>query len=571
MTINYNRMEVLIVEDDEDDYILLKELLEEAFGAIGKIDWAEDFSSARLLIKQSDYQMYFIDNRLGAELGLDLILSIKQKYEIAPPIIMLSGVDDRRTDIKAMNYGADDYLIKSQLSPLLLERTVRYILNHKIFEEKLNRLAHYDALTGLYNRSIFNELMSAAIEESKRTEKAFALVTIDLDDFKYVNDNYGHPAGDLLLTKVARRLKHSVRSADIVARLGGDEFSLLIKNVENNFNLVKIIETIMRVFDTPIQVRGKELTVSISAGIAIYPHDAIDSRELIEHSDRAMYQAKDKGKNTYSFYNQDLHQQAKNRHSLELKLTAAIQQNSLILHYQPILTLASQKIICFEALLRFRDEQGEFYNTEELISIAEQSPLINDLGLWVFDAACAQLMKWQQGQQYSGKIAINVSPKQFKTSAFTEHVLSVVKQYPQLCHKLIFELTERDLLDDQSTTIERLQRLVDVGCEFSLDDFGTGHSSLTYLRTLPLTIIKIDKSIVQKLLDDPRELALCKAIITMAQALDIDVVAEGIESQQIAKLLESLDCPQVQGYSFARPKPADQLEFIFSQPPETST
>lgn len=552
-------MSILIVEDDEDDFVLLQELLEDSLGEIGVIDWAVDTKSAIEYITHKNHQMYFIDNRLGAELGLDLIVRIKQKHEISPLIIMLSGVDDRLTDLKAMDNGADDYLIKSQLSPLLLERTIRYIIKSKVLEEKLARLAHFDGLTGLYNRSIFNELLNKSIEQSKRSHRKLALVTIDLDDFKHINDNYGHPAGDLLLTKISRRLKHKLRSSDIVARTGGDEFSIVLKEVDDSRHFLKLIEAIMQVFVRPIQVLGHDINATISAGIAIFPNDASDSRELIEHSDRAMYQAKNKGKNTYSFYNQDLHQQAKYRHSIEVKLASAIEDGSLMLYYQPILDLQTQKIISYEALLRWKNEKGVFYDTEEVIAIAEQGPLILQLGIWVFDTACEQLMQWQQQRQFEGRFAINVSAKQFNNSNFSEHVITKLTLYPQLINKLTFEITERNLLESHPKTIELLEKLVALGCEFSIDDFGTGHSSISYLRTFPMQIIKIDKSIVQHVLDENKELAICKAIIAIGKALDIVVIAEGIEDKEVADKLLKLHCPQAQGYYYSRPMAQDQL------------
>ena len=552
-------MSILIVEDDEDDFVLLQELLEDSLGEIGVIDWAVDTKSAIEYITHKNHQMYFIDNRLGAELGLDLIVRIKQKHEISPLIIMLSGVDDRLTDLKAMDNGADDYLIKSQLSPLLLERTIRYIIKSKVLEEKLARLAHFEGLTGLYNRSIFNELLNKSIEQSKRSHRKLALVTIDLDDFKHINDNYGHPAGDLLLTKISRRLKHKLRSSDIVARTGGDEFSIVLKEVDDSRHFLKLIEAIMQVFVRPIQVLGHDINATISAGIAIFPNDASDSRELIEHSDRAMYQAKNKGKNTYSFYNQDLHQQAKYRHSIEVKLASAIEDGSLMLYYQPILDLQTQKIISYEALLRWKNEKGVFYDTEEVIAIAEQGPLILQLGIWVFDTACEQLMQWQQQRQFEGRFAINVSAKQFNISNFSEHVITKFTLYPQLINKLTFEITERNLLESHPKTIELLEKLVALGCEFSIDDFGTGHSSISYLRTFPMQIIKIDKSIVQHVLDENKELAICKAIIAIGKALDIVVIAEGIEDKEVADKLLKLHCPQAQGYYYSRPMAQDQL------------
>ncbi|NQZ09162.1 MAG: GGDEF domain-containing response regulator, partial [Algicola sp.] len=284
----YSNLKVLIVEDDEDDYILLEELLLEAVSHIGAIHWAEDFKSAQTKIASEHFDFYFLDNRLGAELGLELISEIKQQYETAPPIIMLSGVNDYQTDLEAMEKGADDYLVKSELTAYLLERTLRYSLKSKDLEAKLAKLAHYDGLTGLYNRSLFNELLVKAIQQSERTGQKFALVTLDLDNFKFVNDNYGHPAGDQLLTKIARRLKHSIRSSDIVARLGGDEFSLLVKDVANDCDFVRLVENIMAIFQQPIQVDSKSVLVTTSAGIAIFPTDAQIANELIDNSDRAM-------------------------------------------------------------------------------------------------------------------------------------------------------------------------------------------------------------------------------------------------------------------------------------------
>jgi len=559
MTIKYSQMRILIIDDDEDDFILLQELLYDAIGEVKEIAWAEDFNSASNMICAQEYDYYFVDNRLGARLGLDLITPIKQQFSTAPPIIMLSGVDDHQTDLTAMEKGADDYLIKNQLTAHLLERTIRYNLRNKKLEKKLAKLAHFDSLTGLYNRSIFNELLKKTIEQSQRLEQSFSLVTIDLDNFKFINDNYGHPAGDQLLTKIARRLNHITRKADVVARLGGDEFSLILKNVNNENDFVKTVEKIIEIFQQPFQVNSKPITVTTSVGIAIYPDDTSIASELVDHSDRALYQAKNQGRNTYSFYNQTLHQAAKKKHLLAIKLKAAITNDELLLYYQPVIELINDTVVSYEALLRWPDSQGGFYNTEEFIEVAEESQLILTIGDWVFKQACLQLSLWQQQGYNDRKIAINVSANQFNSPDFTNTAIEYHRNFPELAQKLTFELTERKPLEIEPNIIAKLKLLSLLGYQFSVDDFGVGHSSISYLRAFPMDVIKIDKSIIQNILISAEDLALCTAIIAIGKSLGMKVIAEGVETLEIVDRLKSLQCDLVQGYYFAKPMHVDQI------------
>jgi len=555
----HSALDILIVEDDEDDYFILNDLLLEALGQLGHVQWASNYELALEFIATEHYHFYFIDNRLGAHLGLDLLEKIKEQYETSPPIIMLSGVDDHKTDLLAMDKGADDYIIKSQLSAPLLERTIRYSLKSKQLEERLAKMAHFDSLTGLYNRSIFNELLLKTIEQSRRLQQKFALVTIDLDDFKYINDHYGHPAGDQLLMKVSRRLKNSIRSSDVIARIGGDEFSLILKYIGRNSDFVNIVDTIMGAFTASFQVENKEIQSTISAGIAIYPTDADNGTKLINRSDRAMYQAKSKGGNTYSFYNQELHSKARKRHQIESQLKQAICDNKLVLYYQPIYSLLTNQLVSYEALLRWPNESGGFYNTEEVIGIAEQSQLILALGDWVFNRAFDQLLAWQKQGDTEVKVSINVSAKQFKNDDFTEIVIEKLSYNPKMANKINFELTERDPLEGSQAVITRLQKLASFGCEFSVDDFGIGHSSISYLRTFPISVIKIDKSIVQNIFSNKEDYALCKAVIAIGEALGLNVVAEGVETLEVADTLRSIHCPLVQGYYFSIPKPIGEI------------
>ena len=553
-------MRILIVDDDEDDYIIINALLAEALGTVGSVVWAHSYDHALEKIEQDDFDFYFIDNRLGAKLGLGLIAEIKQKFNISPPIIMLSGVDDHQTDLAAMELGADDYLIKSQLTAPLLERTIRYLLRDKTLESRLRKLAHFDSLTGLYNRSIFNEFLSSCLEQSIRFDQKFALVTLDLDKFKLINDNYGHPAGDQLLTKVASRLKNALRRSDVVARLGGDEFSIILKDVKHDNDFVKLVENLIALFQAPFQINSKPVNITTSMGIAIFPNDSHTAEGLVSNSDMAMYQAKDEGRNTFSFYNQKLHRETKLKHELEVQLIEALHNDELLLFYQPVISLINNSVSSYEALLRWPNSNGGMHNTEEFITIAEESSLILEIGNWVFNQACKQLKLWQQQGIHNRKVSINISAHQFNSDHFTNMVEAYIIEYPDLASSLVFELTERKSLANTEENINKLQRLSQRGITFSVDDFGIGHSSLSYLRAFPMSIIKIDRSITSRILESTEDLALSKAIIAIGEALNMDVIAEGVEINDITTKLKELGCPRAQGYLYSRPLPVEELE-----------
>ncbi|OUR73636.1 hypothetical protein A9Q78_02895 [Methylophaga sp. 41_12_T18] len=558
--VKYSQMRILIVDDDEDDFIILNELLTEALGQVGSIVWSQSYEQGLEQIEQSTFDFYLLDNRLGAKLGLGLIAEIKQKFNISPPIIMLSGVDDHQTDLTAMELGADDYLIKSQLTAPLLERTIRYSLRDKTLESRLSKLAHFDSLTGLYNRSIFNEFLRSCLEQSIRLEQKFALVTLDLDKFKLINDNYGHPAGDQLLTKVASRLKNALRRSDVVARLGGDEFSIILKDVKHDNDFLKLVENLIALFQDPFQINSKPVNITTSMGIAIYPNDSHTAEGLVSYSDMAMYQAKDEGRNTFSFYNQKLHHATKFKHDLEVKLIEALRNDEFLLFYQPVISLADNSVSSYEALLRWPDGNGGMHNTEKFITIAEESSLILDIGNWVFNQACKQLQVWQQQGINNRKVSINISAHQFNADHFTKMVESYISEHLELAPLLTFELTERKSLANTEENINKLHRLSKLGITFSVDDFGIGHSSLSYLRAFPMNIIKIDRSITANILESTADLALAKAIIAIGQALNMDVIAEGVETNEITSKLKDLSCPRVQGYLYSRPLPVAEIE-----------
>ena len=383
---------------------------------------------------------------------------------------------------------------------------------------------------------------------------------IDIDLFKQFNDNYGHPAGDQLLTKVASRLKNALRRSDIVARLGGDEFSIILKDVKHDNDFLKLVENLISLFQDAFQINSKPVNITTSMGIAIYPNDSHTAEGLVSYSDMAMYQAKDEGRNTFSFYNQKLHHATKFKHELEIKLIEALRSDEFILFYQPVISLIDDSVSSYEALLRWPDGNGGMHNTEKFITIAEETNLILDIGNWVFNQACKQLQIWQQLGVNNRKISINISAHQFNSDHFTNMVEAYIIEHPELAASLTFELTERKPLANTTENINKLQRLSKLGITFSVDDFGIGHSSLSYLRAFPMNIIKIDRSITSNILESTADLALSKAIIAIGQALNMEVIAEGVETNDIISKLRELNCPHVQGYLYSRPLPVEEVE-----------
>ncbi|QFU24702.1 EAL domain-containing protein [Shewanella eurypsychrophilus] len=424
-------------------------------------------------------------------------------------------------------------------------------------EEDLRFLANYDALTGLPNRSLFQDRIQHATKQANRTNRLVALLFIDLDRFKYINDSMGHHVGDQLLKSVAQRLRNIVRQGDTVARIGGDEFTIILENLSKQSAAKQVSDKIIQAFNTPFTLEGNQFSVSSSIGISLYPNDANSSEELIKFADTAMYHAKSQGRNNYQFYLPEMNEVVSRHVQIEAGLKQAIERNELYLVYQPKYTIREHKITGFEALLRWHSTELGSITPMEFIPVAEEIGMIEKIGHWVLNQACQQLSAWHQMGYTELNIAVNLSAKQLKTDLVS--IVEVALGVANLpASALELEITESSIMNNPADAITIFTQLKTLGIALAIDDFGTGYSSLSYLKRFPVDTLKIDKEFIHDIDSQQADATITTAIIAMAKSLQLEVVAEGVENQQQLELLTLQECDQVQGFLFSKPRKATE-------------
>jgi diguanylate cyclase (GGDEF)-like protein/PAS domain S-box-containing protein len=421
-------------------------------------------------------------------------------------------------------------------------------------DEHIHHLAYHDILTEL-----FQDRLQHAIARALREDTGLALMFLDLDRFKGINDTLGHDIGDLLLKEVAVRLKSALRSMDTVARLGGDEFVILLEDVDVPDYGANIAANLVEAVARPMEIQGHAIQIGASIGIALCPEDGCDALELMKHADTAMYAAKAAGRNTYRFFRQEMTDQAARRHQLEMELRHAVANNELELHYQPKVCLATGRFDSVEALVRWRHPRLGLVPPVDFIPVAEETGLIVDIGDWVLERACAQAIEWKARHLDFG-IAVNVSAKQLQRGDLVERIANLAACHNVAPTCLQIELTESVLMADPELAIGQLRRLRELGVTIAVDDFGTGYSSLAYLRRLPIDVLKIDRSFVMDADHDDEDAQVVRTIVELGRSLKFTVVAEGVETEAQADLLRSAGCDLAQGYLYARPETAERLE-----------
>ena len=426
-------------------------------------------------------------------------------------------------------------------------------------QEQLSHLAHHDALTDLPNRVLFTERVEHAIHRAKRGESQLAVIFLDLDHFKDVNDSLGHRAGDKLLTEVAELLRISLRNDDTIARIGGDEFVLLLEDIVDSNSAISIVEKILSALDHTFRVSGQTIHVTASLGVSLYPRDGGDGDTLMRNADAAMYRAKAEGRNTYRFYTEELTRQAFERMRLESNLRAAIANREFELYYQPKIDLRTQKLNGLEALIRWIHPVNGMLLPDHFIPVAEQSDLIHPMGQWIMHSACRQAKEWLDEGLLDGTMAINVSGKQIFNGDLVKDLKAVMADTGLAPEHLELEVTESFIMDETRGAVEVLRELRALGLTLTVDDFGTGYSSLSYLKSLPLQRLKIDKSFVLDIPDDPNDMAITRAVIALGKSLQLEIVAEGIETKRQLDFLVAEGCDLGQGYLYSRPLPAKEL------------
>jgi len=666
-------IKVLMVDDDEFVFMVVRELLSQAQRTEYLLEWKSNFEDGLAAMVENAHDAYLLDYHIGDQNGLDLLAQAKSRGCRAPAL-MLTSRDDRELDQKAMELGASDYLIKGQFSAVLIDRSIRYAIEqhhtvaalreseeryalaargaqdgiwdwnvesneiyfsprwkellgfqhddladdigsflsrihpedrecvHREFQPSnstttthfelefrilhrdgdfrwmlcrgaivrdsdgrairmagsmadITRRAAYDALTGLPNRSLFMDRLERQIATSKRNpSRLFAVLFLDLDRFKIVNDSLGHLAGDILLVAVAERLKNAVREADTVARLGGDEFAILLHEISEASDATRAAERICEALSQSIVVGGREITVGTSIGIALSSAQHNRPEDFLRNADTAMYQAKASSVTHYEIFDERMHARAMRMLQLETDLRRDVIEHKFELRYQPIISLARDSLLGFEALIRWRRGE-ELVSPGEFIPLAEETGVISALDGWSREEACQQLLRWSsRSQRFANvSVSVNLSSHQFRVGDICKEIDALLGRCPLEPSQLTLELTESIIIDNPETARLAMHKLRDRGVRLALDDFGTAYSSLSYLHRLPFDVLKIDRSFVAEFESNRVEGAIVETIISLAHRLGIEVTAEGVETESQLRRLRELGCDSAQGYLIAPP------------------
>ncbi|MFO7831446.1 MAG: EAL domain-containing protein [Desulfuromonadaceae bacterium] len=443
----------------------------------------------------------------------------------------------------------------------MMQAIIRDISERKEAEDRLRHQAFYDDLTGLPNRSLATERLQGAIQRARRNNTQAALLFIDLDQFKHVNDTLGHVVGDQVLVLFAQRIEKVLGDNARAARFGADEFLLQVENVKSMADIISLVDKVVESIGEPVSIEGFEISATVSIGISIAPDDSTDVNQLIRYADTAMYRAKERGRNCYQFFTPDMHQRAEQRLSLEGALRRAVERSELILHYQPQVDMRSGEVIGCEALVRWQHPEQGLISPFEFISLAEEIGLIHEIGAWVVDEACRQIGKWQSEGYPELQVAVNVSPYQLQNKHLAQDILDTLMRHNLAPRTLEVEITETSLMLDTALAIAQMRDLSNGGVSLAIDDFGTGYSSLGHLHRFPIDKLKIDRSFVNNI-DTSMEQGgetIPRAIISLAHELGLQVIAEGVENQTQCEFLLHAECIAGQGYLYSKPLPPEEF------------
>ena len=554
--------DVLLVEDSLIDAQLMRRLLRRVTSSYYRVTHVRTLNDAVLSAEDFVPDVILADLNLPDSRGTQTVASLQTSYPDIP-LVIVSAWEDEAVSLRSVKAGAQDYLVKGHIDGANLHRVIRYAIERKRTELELVRLAHFDQLTSLPNRTLLRERVDHALARAMRAGSGVATLILDMDRFKEINDMLGHEIGDKLLIEAAQRIRANVRDQDTVARLGGDEFAVILEGVSEAKEVLPVIERIIASLNEVTTIDGHEVKSSTSVGIAMYPENGNDLSELLRAADLAMYQAKSSGRGRYQFFASAMQEEAQSRHALEWALRRAVERNEFELVYQPQLCLRTGTVIGVEALLRWMSPTRGLLTPYHFIAGLEEFGLINEVGEWVLRTACEQIRRWHQMDLVPMRIAVNVSAQQFEDPMLIDKVRSALKETKLPPEFLELELTESCLMSDPAQTTALLREIRDVGVRIAIDDFGTGYSSLTYLHEFPLNALKIDKNFVQGVESNDRGGPISKMIIGLGQNLGLEVIAEGVETEPQLEYMREHGCDVAQGYLYARPEsPEDTTEWL---------
>lgn len=570
---------ILIIDDDDQ----VRKLLEQLLAAANDCTTVDSAEAALTVLDVTNFSLVISDIDMKGVTGLELVpLVLKRNPETV--VIIVSGLQTIDYAIEAMRVGAFDYITKP-LDIRHIEAAVRRALSHhELLEGKrryenhleelvrrrtaeIEHLAYYDRLTDLPNRARFTDRCTKAIAIAPSGKHLMGVILVSIDRFKNISDTLGHTAGDQLLKEVAIRFQSCVGSAHTVARFEGPEFAVLLTQITDSSAFEEVSVSIMESLRSSFSLPTQEVYVTASIGITLFPPNGESGATALQNAGAALYRAKQIGGNNYQFYAADMNALARNRLALETSLRKALDNQEFITYYQPIVSLASTKIVGLEALVRWQHPRLGLLPPSDFLGLAEDMGLIVDISTSVMRSACRQTRQWQL-QGLSGlRIAVNVSARQFRQKDFIDRILKILRDSSLSPARLELEVTETSIMDDPESAAEILTEIKKLGVRISIDDFGTGYSSLSYLKRFPFDTLKLDRSFVNGAATDQDDAALVVAIVTLAHNLRLQVIAEGVETSAELNFLRLLNCDEGQGYLFAEPQPADSLrQILFKEP-----
>ncbi len=558
-------MKILIVDDDLVDRehitrVLNRSDIECHITDVGRFD------DALVKLKNLTFDVVLLDYNLPLRNGIDLLIELKaDPTNSNTAVIMISTSSEDELAIRCINAGAQDFLIKTEINVFRLQRAIanaqaRNELEKKLFQsyKQTKQLAEKDSLTGLANRYFFDESLVNNIKHNLRNTTTLALLLIDLDHFKYVNDTYGHDIGDQLLVKVVERIQTTLRGNELFARLGGDEFAIILNDLTSINSAILVAQRVNNLLSELFEIGRHSIQSGASIGISICPWDSGDEKVLFKYADIAMYRAKSMGRNQFAFFEEEMQVKFLADFNMENKLRKAVANNEFVMKYQPVIDALTKKLMGVEALIRWQcDEQA--VEPDQFIPIAEKSRLIVDIGKWVIQHTIEQLSIWNNRTNLSLTMAINLSAMQLTYDNLIIDITNSLEQHNVAANLIEFEITETALIVDPEKTASMIQKISDLGCKVSLDDFGTGFSSLSHLHSFPIDIVKIDKSLIPNAASMDKIKNIFQGVILMVKSLKLEIVAEGVETLDEFNLCLELKIEKVQGYFFD--KPLSPLEF----------
>ena len=559
-------MKILLVDDDQLDRALVIRALHKS-DLSAQISEAVTVDQGLEMYATNTYDIVLLDYQLPQRNGIEMIVELRNESKNnSIAIVMMSSSEDEELSLACIRAGAQDFLLKSEISSARLKRALlhaatRFELEQKLYQtyQKVKLLAETDSLTGLSNRHYFDESLKQVLTINCRCEQQTALLLFDLDNFKVVNDTFGHDVGDLLLKKVVVRIKGCLRGNETFARLGGDEFAIMLNNLTSSDQAGQVARRIVTVLQKPFEIASAFIQTTLSVGIAIFPENGRTSEVLFKHADIAMYRAKNNGRNQICFFEEEMQKKFYLRVKTEAELRLAIDKKQLRLYYQPVINPDNNQVLGFEALVRW--QVGDVLRMpDQFIEVAEDTRQIIPIGAWVMEEAISTLAQWNKKYNRSLTMAINVSAHQLSDVHLVQNLSDCLAEYHVPAELIDIEITETALLKDTAETRNTLIGLSQLNCRLSLDDFGTGYSSISHLRNYPISVVKIDKSLIPLDENDVKKIALMEGLVSMASILGLEVVAEGIETEYQVSLCKVFNIQHVQGYYYAKPKDQKDIE-----------